>query len=392
MRYQSYFNKALLLISQYDGSQPLLHFLKNYFSQNKKHGSKDRKWIAHICYNYFRLGHALKGAEIAERIRVAIFLCNAAPGDWAILFTAHWIENWKEVLTDRINFIQETYPDFSLDNIFPWTNALSKGIDKNAFLLSFFIQPDLHFRIRPGYENRVGQKLLTAQIPFTKLGTHALALPNGSKVDAILEIDKEAVIQDYNSQRVAEFFPKLQTPNSKLQTRLWDCCAASGGKSILAYDHLSNIDLTVSDIRPSILKNLKERFEHAGIKKYQSFTADLSTSKFEIRHSTFDILLCDAPCSGSGTWGRTPEQLYFFKEEEMHVYAALQKKIVQNILPAIKPGGFLLYITCSVFKVENEAMVDTLLNDQSLQLVKQEVLKGYAMKADSMFVALLQKV
>ncbi len=391
MRFQSYFNTALLLLSQYDGSQPLLHFLKNYFSQNKKHGSKDRKWIAHICYNYFRLGHALKGEDIAERMRVAIFLCNASTGDWAILFTPHWIENWEEALSDRINFVQKNYPDFSLDDIFPWTHALSEGIDKQALLLSFFIQPDLYLRVRPGHEKSVNQKLVAAQIPYKQIGKHTLALPNGSKVDSILEMDKEAVVQDYNSQRVAEFFPQLKTQNTKPQTFLWDCCAASGGKSILAYDHLSNIDLTVSDVRPSILKNLKERFERAGIKKFSSSIADLSTSTFDIRHSTFDILLCDAPCSGSGTWGRTPEQLYFFNEAEMHAYAALQKKIVQNILTAIKPGGFLLYITCSVFKVENEVMVDWLVNDQSLQLVRQEVLKGYAIKADSMFVALLQK-
>ena len=54
MRFQSYFNTAISLIKTYDGSIPLQHFLKQHFSQHKKHGSKDRKFITHLCYCYYR--------------------------------------------------------------------------------------------------------------------------------------------------------------------------------------------------------------------------------------------------------------------------------------------------------------------------------------------------
>lgn len=394
MRFQSYFNTAVLIIKQYDGTVPLLHFLKQYFSQHKKHGSKDRKWISHLCYNYYRLGHTLKENSVEERLRVALFLCNDSAGNWHILFDETWIGEWKSELRLRVDFVSSKYASFSVNDIFPWTDELSDGIDNEQFILSHFTQPDLFLRIRPGKEKIVLQKLNDHAIPFRQIESNCLALPNSSKVDAILEIDKEVVIQDYSSQRIKEFLP-LQTPNSKLETKTWDCCAASGGKSLLAYDTLQNIELTVSDIRPAILRNLKERFERAGIKNYQSFVSDLANSKFipplAVQNSKFNLIICDAPCSGSGTWGRTPEQLYFFTKEKMEEYAALQKKIVKNVLPEVEDGGCLLYITCSVFKKENEAVVSFIQQESGFELLKMELLKGYDKKADSMFAALLRR-
>ncbi len=390
MRFQSYFNTAVLLVRQYDGSTPLLHFLKQYFSQHTKHGSKDRKYISHLCYNYYRLGHAVKEMSVEERLRIALFLCNDTAGEWQIVFEENWIENWKADLKSRIDFLSGIYSSFLPEDIFPWSNELSEGIHQQNFTLSHFTQPDLFLRIRPGKEKGVLQKLNEHQISFRQIKPDCLALPNSSKVDTILEIDKDVVIQDYSSQRICEFF-QLQTPNSKLQTSIWDCCAASGGKSLLAYDVFKNIDLTVSDVRPAILRNLKERFEKAGIKNYQSFTADLTDSAFKIQHSKFKIIICDAPCSGSGTWGRTPEQLYFFSTEKINEYASLQKKIVKNVLDKVAEGGYFLYITCSVFKKENEEIVSFIQQQSDFELVKMELLKGYDVKADSMFAALLRK-
>jgi 16S rRNA (cytosine967-C5)-methyltransferase len=195
-------------------------------------------------------------------------------------------------------------------------------------------------------------------------------------------------VQDLNSQRAGEL---LSSPSYQPLTKVWDCCAASGGKSIMAYDIIANIQLTVSDIRPSIIHNLKARFEQADIKNYISFVADLTQPTSNIPNSPFDLLICDAPCSGSGTWGRTPEQLYFFREEEIARYSNLQKEILTNVIQFIKPGGHVLYITCSVFKKENEEVVEYLKKQFQLTLLKMELLKGYDKKADTLFAALFLK-
>ena len=278
-------------------------------------------------------------------------------------------------------------------NLFPFTEELSDGIEQEQFILSHLHQPDLFIRLRPGHEMAVTQKLQKEGIAFDQLSDTCLSLPNSSPVDKIIELDKEAVVQDYSSQRTAELLFNLKSKITNQKFKVWDCCAASGGKSIMLYDLYPNIDLTVSDMRGSILNNLKKRFSQAGIKRYESFVKDLTAthSPFTTHHSSFDLLLCDAPCSGSGTWGRTPEQLLYFERSKIDHYALIQKRIVSNICGHLKPGGYLLYITCSVFKKENEEVVNYMRQTLKLELIQVKLLKGYHLHADTMFAALLRK-
>jgi len=156
------------------------------------------------------------------------------------------------------------------------------------------------------------------------------------------------------------------------------------------------------------LFNLKQRFAKAGIKNYTSFTADLTSLNFSKNvpadksqislkarrgsvGESFDLVICDAPCTGSGTWSRTPEQLYFFNDEKIDQYALLQKKIVSTIVAMLKKNGWLLYITCSVFKKENEDVVEFIRSNSEFELVEMELLKGYEKKADTMFAALFKR-
>jgi len=144
--------------------------------------------------------------------------------------------------------------------------------------------------------------------------------------------------------------------------------------------------------RESILLNLKNRFETAGIKNYQSFIADLADSQFLIPNSQFQIVICDAPCTGSGTWSRTPEQLYYLKRKTIDVYVAMQQQIVSHVIPHLQQGATFIYITCSVFKQENEDLVNFIKEKFHLQLLQMELLTGYDKKADSMFTAVFKKL
>jgi 16S rRNA (cytosine967-C5)-methyltransferase len=117
----------------------------------------------------------------------------------------------------------------------------------------------------------------------------------------------------------------------------------------------------------------------------------LSQNKSEIKNLKSEIIITDVPCSGSGTWSRTPEQLYFFQERKIGEYSALQKRIVSNAISQLQPGGSFVYITCSVFKKENEEVAMYIKENFHLQLKQMEVLKGYDKKADSMFVAVFKR-
>jgi len=385
-RYYSYINSAKDILTIYNGDEPLSSFLKKYFSANKKFGSKDRKHISHLCYCYFRLGKMEMNMPIEEKILIGLFLCSDKPNEILAALKPEWNGNVGVPLSKKLLIINYS---LLIQEVFPWKDQLSQGIDHEKFCESFFTQPNLFLRLRPGKEKLVSQKLQHAKIDFTMISETCLALPNASKVDDVIKLDSEAVIQDYSSQQTGGFISSAIASLQRENPSVWDCCAGSGGKSIMMHDINQEIDLTVSDVRESILANLKKRFEEAGIKNYKSFIGDLSRNKSAIINLKSKIIIADVPCTGSGTWSRTPEQLYFFDEREIEKFVTLQKKIVSNVLPHLQQDGIFIYITCSVFKKENEDVVTYIKENFHLQLKQMEVLKGYDKKADSMFVAVL---
>jgi 16S rRNA (cytosine967-C5)-methyltransferase len=358
MKVDAYVKSAATLLALYDGKIPFAAWLKDYFRKEKKFGSRDRRTVSQLCYSYFRLGRLFTSLSIEDRIKKALELQEAGAGSVA----------------DPLE-------------VFPLHRFLSPEIEADLFVRSHLQQPDLFLRVRPGFEAAVRQKLESAAISFSECAPDCLALANGAKAETVLTIDKEAVVQDRNSQQVLASLQEHIASSSKYT--LWDCCAASGGKSILAIDRFPRVQLTVSDIRDSILNNLRTRFRDAGIRNYRAFTSDVAASTFAFAHQ-FDVVLCDAPCSGSGTWGRTPEQLQYFEEAQIAYYASLQRRIAVNAIQQVKKGGYFLYITCSVFSAENEENVSFLQKASGLTLLSTRYYKGYEMKADTLFTALFQ--
>ena len=390
MHLHSHINTALKIIDGYSGSMPLAQYLKNYFSQNKKHGSKDRKNISALCYSYYRLGHALKNVSIAERLKVAVFLCKPAVITYDEVLPKEWLQHIDESIENRYVFIEQLYQAFSVKDVFPFARELSDGAGHIEYAQSYFSQPDLFIRARPGYMQELEARFNSAGLAFKKYDSSCFAFSNTTKIDAYLQINKEAVIQDYASQKVGDFILdfKQQLPLSVYE--VWDCCAASGGKSLLAYDILKNIDLAVSDIRPTIMHKLHDRFKEAGIKQYRPYIVDLTSPPLKMPHQKYDLIICDAPCSGSGTWGRTPEQLFFFDDKKINEYSLLQKNILKSVVPYLSANGSLLYITCSVFAQENEEIVTYVEKNFSLNVKKMELLKGLHVYGDTIFAAIFK--
>ncbi|XVJ65137.1 MAG: Fmu (Sun) domain-containing protein [Lacibacter sp.] len=385
-RYYSYFNTAVNFVRSYTHDEPFASFLKKQFAADKKFGSRDRKTIAHLCYCYFRMGHLMERESVQERMIAGLFLCSGSESELLLLANPDWNEKAVLPINEKLQLLRLNATD-----LFPFVDELSEGIDTDAFCKSHFTQPDLFLRIRPGYKETVLQKLTDAGIGFELKSAACIAVPTTTKVAEILLLNKEAVVQDYNSQMVGDLLFPLNSQGRNYPWSVWDCCAASGGKSIMAKDILDQVELTVSDLRETILFNLKKRFAEAGVTKYKSFVADLSAENLKLPSTAYDLIIADVPCSGSGTWGRTPEQMRSFESASIDSYSQLQQKIAAAVVPQLKQQGYLLYITCSVYKKENEEVVQMLQKQCSLQLLEQRLLKGYHEKADTMFAALLQK-
>lgn len=388
-RYHSYLNSAKEILALFKGEEPFASFIKKYFTQQKKYGARDRKEISNLCFCYFRLGKAAMDLQTEERILTGLFLCSTEPNELLAALKPEWNKTISLSLNEKLSSLpgRQAGLNYQLSSVFPWKEELSDGIEYEKFCESFFVQPDLFLRIRPGYAGKVLLKLGEAGVNYEFISPFTIRLPNSFKADKYFELDKEVIVQDHNSQRIAGFIPVRPGRSDQV----WDCCAGSGGKSIMAYDLNPEIELVVADVRESILANLKKRFANAGIKNHKSFITDLVYSPFTTHHSPFSLIIADVPCTGSGTWNRTPEQLYYFSEMKIEEYVTLQKKIVTNVIPHLVPGGHLLYTTCSVFKKENEEVVNYLKEKFHLLLVKMELLGGYSLKADTMFAALLKK-
>jgi len=386
MKHFSYLNSAAAIIENYNGSQPFHLFIKDFFRQYKKYGSKDRKQISHLCYCYYRLGEYARNKPVQQCICEALFLCSGTPNELLEAINPAWNNQVLLTIEEKCALLQ--IPPGSL-NIFPSTGQLSNDIDIAAFNISHLVQPDTFIRIRPGQLQTVTDKLTQAKVYFKVLNPQCIQLPAATKLDELLHLNKEAVIQDYSSQQTGLLMELVAAAGAV--HNVWDCCAASGGKSILAKDTLGNFHLTVSDIRPAILANLAKRFREANITNYNSLQADLTKPFTKNLPQNADLIIADAPCTGSGTWGRTPERLTWFDEKEIDSYSRLQQKIVSAVLPSLKQGGYFLYITCSVFKKENEDLAAFIMQNPGMQLIQKEILKGYPLKADTMFAALFKR-
>jgi 16S rRNA (cytosine967-C5)-methyltransferase len=374
------------IISQFKNDEPLSRFLAQYYRQNKQMGSRDRRIASRLVYNYFRLGNALSEVDLVERLAVAEFICNDHSNSFLEYYQPDWNNLIDSDLLEKLKFIGGKYPSFNLEDVFPFHQHFSDGIDQEAFLKSFFTQPDLFIRVKASEEQKIVKILAGAEVKFEAKGNQTIAMPNGTKLEQIITDQGCYEIQDWSSQKVGQFF------EPKKWDKWWDCCAASGGKTLLLHAQQADLKLLVTDNRESILDNLQQRFALAGIRNYQKKVMDLAQSQDLFLHDyEFDGIIFDAPCSGSGTWGRTPEMIAQFATHKIKFYSDLQRKLALNVVKYLKAEKPLIYITCSVFKEENEEQVEWLCDIFNLKVEKQELIKGYHAKADTMFVARLIK-
>lgn len=162
-------------------------------------------------------------------------------------------------------------------------------------------------------------------------------------------------VQDYHSQQIA----KLIKPKAK--QLIVDACAGAGGKSL----HLASVSnnqarIIALDTRKAAISELKKRKFRAGATCIKTGINGLYARKeLENRAS---VVLVDAPCSGSGTLRRQPELKWHLDENKIENYAKRQKKILTENAIMVRIGGLLMYVTCSIFRKENEEVTQWFLD------------------------------
>ncbi len=173
-------------------------------------------------------------------------------------------------------------------------------------------------------------------------------------------------IQDIGSQSIVESI------GVRPGERWLDVCAGAGGKTLqLAFSLGGSGRVDATDPRPSALDELHERAHRARI-------ANISTLRSAPTVGAYDGVLVDAPCSGSGTWRRAPHLKWTTSEADLRSAADLQLEILNRASPCVRPGGVLVYATCSLSVKENDQVVASFLEaNPAFSVVRPErLLKG----------------
>jgi len=138
--------------------------------------------------------------------------------------------------------------------------------------------------------------------------------------------------------------------------RIWDACAAPGGKSAILHDNCGPSGLVVSsDVDPARVSLLRERLDSFCLRRADVLVAD-ARRPFPFRMG-FDAVLADVPCSGLGTIRRNPEIKWRVQPEHLREQSLRQRQILDCVAGAVRIGGMLLYSTCSTEPEENELVV-----------------------------------
>ncbi len=200
--------------------------------------------------------------------------------------------------------------------------------------------------------------------------------------------DGWAEIQDYGSQ---ELMASLELPRG---AKVWDACAGGGGKSLQLAALHPDAQIYASDVRAYKAAEVQKRAERAKLRNIHTLRWDgrAAVEKPRAAEQGFDLIVVDAPCSGSGTWRRSPDGRLRVSSVTVKDLHQLQCGIVEKVLPALKKGGTLVYATCSWFPEENEDVVRALRERFGLQL-EREGLHGLPQHdADTLYAAVLRKI
>jgi 16S rRNA (cytosine967-C5)-methyltransferase len=214
--------------------------------------------------------------------------------------------------------------------------------------------------------------------PYGLASSALEVVENARKVQASAAYREGLVeLQDASSQAVVEALPLVDG------MKVLDHCAGGGGKT-LAMAARAALKLFAHDANPRRMADLPERARRAGVRVSQT---DRPESE-----APYDLVLVDAPCSGSGSWRRDPEGKWRLTPEGLTGILSTQAGILDRVAPLVATGGVLAYATCSLLRDENRDQVQAFLARHSGWIFASEVSLTPLQGGDGFYAAILQRV
>ena len=213
----------------------------------------------------------------------------------------------------------------------------------------------------------VRERLAAAGIPAETAGAYGLILQRPLPVDAIPGFSEGLLsVQDAAAQMAAPLL--LAETGATPPRRILDACAAPGGKTAHLCE-LSDAQVLALDVDPSRCERIHQNLQRLGLRA-EVRAADAAEPSGWWDGEPFDAILLDAPCTASGIVRRHPDVRWLRRESDIAQLAAQQKRLLTALWPLLKPGGRLVYCTCSVFREEGDAQVAAFLARNSTAVLR----------------------
>lgn len=349
--------------------------VRGYFRPRRYAGSGDRRAIAALAYDAVR--HRAKdiwrleqtGVEAGPDLRIALRLWDRGT-DWRPLFAGGEAHGPQALSPEETRALEQA-PAFDIAQAPAWVRFgfpefLSDAIETRfgdrlgPELTGLAQRAPLDLRVntlktvlRKAREHLLKEGISAGLMSWSPIGLRADA---GTRITAVESYRQGWVeIQDEGSQLAA------MLAAAKPGDQVLDLCAGAGGKTLALAAIMANRgQIYATDLHAARMHDLPGRLKRADARNVQSFGLgdDQGRRRLDALKGGMDVVLVDAPCSGSGTWRRDPTLAWRLTAEKIDTYAEIQSQLLDMAAAFPKPDGRITYVTCSILPQENEAVIE----------------------------------
>ena len=368
--------------------------------KDKRWGSADRKFVAETLYEVVRWKRLYSEiAEVKEPFnRDGLWRMFAV---WAVL-RGYPIPDWQQLADTPVRKIKGRFDELSKNRVFKesipdWIDELGvKELGEAIWSKEIAAQNQpakviLRVNTLKTTREKLRAILMDLNIDTEMLDNQPDALVLKERANVFLtEAFKEGMfeVQDASSQLVAAFL------DVQPGMRVVDTCAGAGGKTLHMASLMENKgQLIAMDLYESKLKQLKLRAKRNGAFNIEYRIID-STKVIKKLYDKADRVLIDAPCSGLGVLKRNPDAKWKLQPEFIDNIRKVQAEVLESYSRIVKPGGKLVYATCSILPSENQDQINHFLtteNGKSFNFVEDRKILASESGFDGFYMALLEK-
>ena len=350
-----------VLCAAFGDRRPADRTLSTFFRENRQCGSRDRQFINEEVFAVWREWGTLRRLLTDER-REAVESGRSGPSARELELLLAGAARLEKMDFPAVHLLLEKLPAETMLQRIPgeelpeWVGPLvPPEFPLARYRERLLLRPPMWLRAQVESVDELASALTARGVPVRRHDRvrKALAVEN-ARVNLFTLPEFRAgqfEVQDLASQAIG------LAAAPRAGERWLDACAGAGGKTLQLADLMERRGTVVaSDIRAYKLEDLRRRARRAGFPNI--VTREWDGKPFRGRRKeSFDGVLVDAPCSCSGVWRRNPDGRWVLRPEEVAETARLQSSLLSAAATAVRPGGVLIYATCSIFAMENRERV-----------------------------------